>query len=242
MRGLIVGFMGVVAAAMLLVPATAQAGLIVQYTFSPTTTSGPPAPGYNPTTYNAGLDLTQDMGITTGAGLKATLPQTGISWYSAPILQTQPQGGSGSVGTLPLAITNNSYWQFTISPQAGQLLNLTSLTFEGWKGGSSGTRGYGLETSVGGFGPGLTLASADFTATRVSPKPVGSDWTIDLSGAGFQNLVSPITFRVYTYSTAGTVEFDNVTLNGNLVAVPEPGTLAFLGLGTLALMIRRRRG
>ena len=44
-----------------------------------------------------------------------------------------------------------------------------------------------------------------------------------------------------TYGSAGTLRFDNVTISGTAQAVPEPTTIAALGLGAVAMLRRRRK-
>ena len=73
--------------------------------------------------------------------------------------------------------------------------------------------------------------------------------TITLSGnSAFQDLTGDITFRLYAYEsveldTNQGARWDDVVLNGDVVAVPEPGTYALLAscLGLTWVMLRRRR-
>lgn len=65
-----------------------------------------------------------------------------------------------------------------------------------------------------------------------------------MSGTGFQNLTSGLTFRIYSYSpgAGSSVDYDDLTVNGSVVAVPEPSTLAgLIALTLLGAVIGFRR-
>lgn len=151
-------------------------------------------------------------------------------------LQAAPTNAATS--TAALAVTNDSYFEFTITPDALQTMTFTSLTFNAAKGGSSGTaRGYVVRSSVDSFA--ADLGTADLATVRPTWTPVN----ISLSSGAFDNLTTATTFRIYTYSnsTARSVEYDDITVNGT--TIPEPGSYALLaGLtGLASVMIRRRR-
>ena len=57
---------------------------------------------------------------------------------------------------------------------------------------------------------------------------------------GFSNLVSAI-FTTSSSVNSAYVMFDNVIVTASPAAVPEPASAAFLGLGSLALVVRRLR-
>ena len=123
------------------------------------------------------------------------------------------------------AVANNQYFQFSAAADPGYALNFSSLTFNAGKGGSSSPRGWVLRSSLDGFGS--TIATADITSIQ----PTLTPYSIDLSGAGFQNLASEVTLRLYDYApTAGGVGmfYDDITLNGSvttgsLVRYEAPG-------------------
>ena len=85
-----------------------------------------------------------------------------------------------------------------------------------------------------------------YTANIGTPTATGA--TIDLSAAAYQDVGSPITFRLYGYNAgaaAGTFSVNDFTFNGtvSLAAVPEPREygVAFAGLLFVLVMIRRRQ-
>ncbi len=73
-----------------------------------------------------------------------------------------------------------------------------------------------------------------------------------MSISGISDVAVQTTFRLYAFgatNSAGNAGFDratsgvnpNVILNGSVTAVPEPSSLALLGVGTLAVVTYRRR-
>jgi len=146
-------------------------------------------------------------GDITNGSLTAMVPEGNL-------LSTYSASGATSAAT---AVANNSYFYITLTADSGKRLNLTSLTFKIAKGGSSGTRGGVVRSSVDSYVD--SLYSEDVTTVW----PNFADITVDLTGANYQNL-SEITFRLYTYtpSTDTSMEWDDVTINGTVV--PEAGT------------------
>ncbi len=151
----------------------------------------------------------------------------------------------GTTGSEAAAVADNDYFTFTITPNSGLMLNLSSLTLDTAEtmGGATTFEGtIFVRSSVDGFASTLGL----WTQTSV---PTGGGWnarTIDLSGASFQGLATATTFRIYFYDnsdatgdTAAVHRIDNVTLNGTVV--PEPSVGALLGLAAVFCGVRRRR-
>ena len=159
-----------------------------------------------------------------------------------------PTGFDGSLGqpAPSLALTmgdindgtllDDDYYSFSITPGASAELDFTQFTFDIYKvsGGASVTGR--LYSSIDAF-------TAELGNGTISALTTWETKTIDLSG------LAPVTaateFRLYL-ETGGTfgpngVKLDNLTLDGDVTVVPEPSTTALLGLGGLALILRRRQ-
>jgi hypothetical protein len=195
----------------------AHADLLVQYDLDSVATP------LAPSTVNPGLGSASSISFGGFAG--AWTESGGTLHY-----------GPGAANTAALAVASGDIATFTITSPS--LMNLTSLTLDGAYGQFANAAGYAVESSVDGFSS--ILSTADF-ATQA---PTFTTETIDLSGASFQGL-STITFEIFGYAhNSGQIQYDNITVNGALTAVPEPNALALMGTGLMSLfglMAWRRR-
>ncbi|MDD5277592.1 MAG: PEP-CTERM sorting domain-containing protein [Methylovulum sp.] len=148
------------------------------------------------------------------------------------VLQAYPSLGSTDYGS---AVTNNSFFNITVTANGGNHLNLGSLQFEVGKGGSSDPRGYFVRSSVDGFAGDLfstLLSSGTYQAPSLQ--------TIDLSSLPtFQNL-SSIDFRFYIFTpdaSINSIDFRNLELSSS--NIPEPSALWLMMTGSLFLVGRR---
>ncbi len=95
----------------------------------------------------------------------------------------------------------------------------------------------GSTFSVAGFLDGSSVFSQVITPTT-GGTDVFETTNFGTNGAGF--LVDSLTFT--TNSIVGNFpSVDNVTISTSTAAIPEPTSLAFLGLGSIAMFVRRRR-
>ncbi|MGC6550515.1 MAG: PEP-CTERM sorting domain-containing protein [Rubripirellula sp.] len=198
--------------------------------------------GYSP-------DLSAAPGVTAGpiddTGSEAVIaPYTHDSANSSFTENYETIGirvpASGAATSGPSAVTANSYFQFHIAADAGLMLDLTSLTFNAYKGGFSGPRGWVLRTSVDNY-------AADVASEVVTANPFGGGdvvpdaFSVDLTAGQYQGLAE-INFRLYAYAPTANfiLNFTGLELNGNVV--PEPSTAIAMGLlGVVGFAGNRRR-
>ncbi len=214
-------------AALTLSAMSAQAVVIANWTFETSIplTAGPFAP---------------EVGAGSALGVHA-----GAATYSSPA----GNGSSHSFSSNTWAI--GDYYQFSVSTLG---LSNISLTFD-QTSSNTGPRDFGVFYSTNGVS--FTQFGADYQVLpNAAPNPTWNATTsspiytfnYDLSSVTSLNNVSTVTFRLQntttvaangtTVAATGTDRVDNVIVQTQ--AVPEPASMAVLGLGVVALIRRRR--
>jgi hypothetical protein len=168
-----------------------------------------------------------NFGAFTGVGAGApTLNSTAAFRFSLTDWSIGAVNGSDVFPAV--ADTTTKYFEVTITPNAGRVLNLSSLTFK-WQRSGTGVRQCFVRSSVDGFTNNLSasispanvalsvVATNKFQITDATTS--GTDGcTITLGGAPFTGLTTPITFRFYgvnAEAVGGTFSLDNVVFNGS---------------------------
>lgn len=154
------------------------------------------------------------------------------------------------------ALAGNSYWQFTVTPVAGNNLNLSSITIDIENDkvtgdGANPDATFFLQASLDGG------AFADVPLGSFSPPPGNkSAWATDVSS--YANIANTgVTFRIYAFDSEGStgtkfdtlgLHLDNVELDGTTTdpppSAPEATSLAIwsvLGLVAGGINWRRQR-
>jgi hypothetical protein len=213
---------------------TARGDLVAQYSFTDITAG---VLNRNATTVAANVtagSITDSP--TVNAQVTSVLTRaTGIGYATQPVLAAAR--GAAVEGS----VRSNVYFTFAVSANSGFELDLSSLTFNVAQGSTSAvlnTRDYDIRTSLDNFANSLTG-----TTSIGTNRPTFTPVTLNLSGAQFQDLMSPLTFQFRFFSTTGAgqnIDFDDITVNGTVAAVPEASSLAFvlvslIGVGGLRL-------
>lgn len=197
----------------------------------------------NPTSVGAGLTA----GVLTPMNLNAP---AGITLLSDAYIAWSRSAGTSDT-SLAAALAENTYFSFTLTPSVGQALTVTSISFDAVAGtaGPSDRSFYVLADKTGFTTGGMLLTGSTVSGSPLMPyntTPSDVNFSADLSANSlFANISDSVTFRIYlrTPTTSQNIGFDNLTVNGVVTAVPEPSSLALLGLvgGFALLAVRNRR-
>src|SRR6478736_1091339 len=218
-------------AAILSLLCAARADFTATYDFgSVTTASGLTDPTPVPVVTN--LTCGSFSAVGTPANPNASVRFSFTSW---------PLGGVNGNDTYTAhtgSLSTGEYYTVTLTPQPGSALNLTALTFTVQRSGT-GIRSYAVRSGAGGdafatnlpasISPANTNLSVQagnvffYAFDAVTPAQNGS--TVTLTGSGFQNVTTPVTFRFYGWNaeaSGGTFSSDNVVSTGNVVSAGAP--------------------
>lgn len=155
-----------------------------------------PITGTNPNLdnpYTAGQIVNSNItvsGIGRGSGITGT---NANDRYNAYLWST-------------IGLDANDYFQFTLTPNASYEIDLTSFVYTGQASGTGPTN-LALRSSI------------DSYATNIGTANVAGT-TISLSAAAYQNLTTPITFRLYAWGgSGGTYSVNDFKFNGTVTPI-----------------------
>lgn len=205
----------------------AQADILASYDFSTSQSPAATAPDVSASAFD-GVSATNDGSVSGDIG------RSGGSQNM--FLRTD-----ATAATQPAALDDDDYFQFTIGPDSVPSITVGSITLDHGGGiGSGNTNSFNttiyLQSSINGFGsanPVLGSASHEVTSAKSL-----ATTTIYLPPA-FQSLSSSVTFRIYA-SDDNDVNNDTVRID-NVIVVPEPASLALMGLGGMVMLRRHSR-
>jgi hypothetical protein len=192
----------------------------VTYTFdSVKTTSGKidPTPVVNPAGVSFGSFAS--VGVTANPNASSRFSFTG--WTTGALT------GATAYASLSGVLDTTRYYQLTIAPMPGYLLDLKSIAF-GVQRSGTGVRTYAIRSSCDGYKLNLpasvVLGDTNLSVMSGNVFFINKDLTTSLPGstvtlsvAGFTGRSSAVTFRFYGYnaeSASGTFSIDNVIITG----------------------------
>jgi hypothetical protein len=214
-----------------------------------------------PTTVDTGFLTAGNLaGVNLNTGVNMTPHGSSTNNYIGWSRSSSTGGGGYNNTTLTLdqVLSDATYFSFTLTPNAGQTITVDSLSFDCMLGTSTATAnreffllsnetGY-ADTDVllaGGSQP--TIGGYTFTTPQIplnNSTTGDTTYSVDLSGnSAFANLTSPVTFRIYigTDTVSQNVGFTQLAVDGVASPVPEPSTVALLGLGGLLFLLWANR-
>jgi len=227
----------------------ADAAVVAQWDF---------ASDLSASTVGSGLDSASAVGgVNSGLTPVSRSGGSGIEADGSglPIDNADPAGPDGrAFGRAWLSDGNGDYqhyFDWSVSVTAGQQLDLDNVTVD-LGARSNGPDEYKLEYSTtSDFSSGVVLITPSAAESPFvggdAPDDANFDWqrvTHNTNLGGNEALTGDVYFRLWLRggSTAdnGDSNFylDNLTLNG--AVIPEPGSLALMGLGGLLILGRRR--
>ncbi len=164
-------------------------------------------------------------------GTTGSLVPAGVNGFSARSLNNNP---------------SSPYWTFTMTPTGGVSVDLTTMTLDA---------GIGLTLNNSDWDYDVTWSVDNYaTILGTFDGPSGSNTTVTSNGlsvdlSSLASQTSAFLIRITPNRVSGTNGalgqragwIDNVILNADVTSIPEPSSSALLGLGGIALILRRRK-
>ncbi|MFC5050439.1 PEP-CTERM sorting domain-containing protein [Rubritalea spongiae] len=183
-----------------------------------------------------------DLSVTsTATGVSAsdfTSPVFDFAVTTANAFTSNGLGlATGTDDNMAGAITANQYMSFTISADSGTI-SMDTLSFDIARA-QRGAQDFQVRASFDGF---TNFIEVSGFQNQAIAQDTFTNYSFDLTDSGF-DVVTSVEFRIYLDDRAGNQNSSSGTYIDNVVisAVPEPSSTALLGLGGLALILRRRK-
>ena len=146
----------------------------------------------------------------------------------------------GNAATVITGAGSDRFFEFTIQPDAGFQIDLTSISFDAAEA-QGGANGFAFFDAADVTGT-TTIGDAFINVYNEGTTLTTYNHTFDSSYDAI-TAATPVTLRYYiTGSNASrAMLFDNFQVSGVISPIPEPSTFSLLGLGALAFCLYRKR-
>ena len=186
--------------------------------------------------------LSTASAITLGSGLTDGTTFT-TSGNPGPALTVNTDETNGT--TFATAITADDFFTFNLAPASGYRFVFQSFTVDLATSATTFAANVRLQASINGsaFVDLDTVSAYGSTAFNTETFDLTADNNNAAIAAGASVVLRVVVFD-NDNTTGNYTAFDNITLNGALAVVPEPGTAASLTLGAAAVsgaILRRRK-
>jgi hypothetical protein len=171
------------------------------------------------------------------------------TWGSLSTAPTPSIVAADATDAVGLNATANGTFDFTITANAGSTIDFTSLNFDAWRRFANSANAWELSVLSGSITNGSITSGAVTQGNVTLADTDPHNFDIDLTGLADRTLAvgESAVFRLtFTGGNAGgnggnNMMMDNVGIFGNVGAVPEPSSLAVLGLAGIGMLVRRRK-
>jgi hypothetical protein len=177
-------------------------------------------------------------------------------WTSSPS-DTNDEGSGQSRGNFTSswsgdtdfqgAVDSNEHYYFSVAADTGYQLDLSEIGFLIRNDGSTAADSFQVWMSTDGFDSftGSATANTSFVGSgSIESQGATSDNFGTTDSFTLSGIVEQVEFRIYIFGEDGnssqSTRIDKVYLDGSVSVIPEPTSLALLGLGGLAILRRRR--
>lgn len=187
--------------------------------------------------------LSTSSAIALGNGLTdAAATRFAMAGNPAPALRVNTDETDGT--SFPTAVTAGDFFAFTLSPASGYRFVFQTFSVDVATSATTFSTNVLLQASINGGNSFITVDTlTGYGNTTFTTR--NTDLTAFNNNAALAAGAS-VLLRIVVYdndSTAGNyTAFDNITVNATVQAIPEPGTVGLLALGSAAAgaILRRR--
>ena len=171
-----------------------------------------------------GTNPQSDNPYTTGQIVDANLTVSGIGRGVGIIPPAVATNDRYNARTWDMSFQSDDYFYFTLTPNSNYEIDFASLVFYSQRS-NEGPTSIAVRSSLDGY-------TNNIGSPIIGPALTPTQSTIDLSSATYQNITSPVTFRIYAWSAgAGTGAFsiNDFIFNGTVSSIYCPANVVWDG-------------